>query len=154
MGPRLSEPGSGVVAGVLRKAGMVVDVAHCTPQEALQLVYAERPDGVTSYFDSDLHQQAWLAEALQLPASPSVRAATLFTDKLLQREALDVAGVPVPRFSEVRASADAAEVERLCQALSFPMLLKPRGSPVATFLRYPTPRNCVGCWQSWNILDG
>jgi biotin carboxylase len=121
-----AEPGAAVVAGVLRKFGRVVDTANCTAQEVLQRVYAERPGGVASYFDSDLHRQAWLAEALELPASPSVRAAALLTDKLLQRDALDAAGVPVPRFSEVREPVDDAEVDRLCQALSFPMMLKPR----------------------------
>jgi biotin carboxylase len=45
---------------------------------------------------------------------------------LLQREALAAAGVPQPLFSEVREPVDASEVERLCGALSFPMMLKPR----------------------------
>ena len=37
------------------------------------LVYAEHPDGITSYSGSDLHRQAWLAAALELP-SPTVRS--------------------------------------------------------------------------------
>ena len=118
-------PGVAVVAGALRKFGKVVDSAGHTDQELVQLVHSEHPDGVVSYFDTDLHRHAWLAEALELP-SPSVRAVALLTDKLLQREALEVAGVPVPRFSEVRAPADRSEVERLCGTLSFPMVLKPR----------------------------
>jgi biotin carboxylase len=114
-----------VVAAVLRKFGKVIDSAGHNAQELVQLVRSEHPDGVVSYFDTDLHRQAWLAEALELP-SPSVRSVALLTDKLLQREALEAAGVPVPRFSEVRSPADRSEVERVCETLSFPMVLKPR----------------------------
>lgn len=119
------EPGLDAATGVLRKIGKVIDAADCTAQELVQLVYAEHPDGVTSYFDSDLHRQAWLAAALDLP-SPSVRAAALLTDKLLQRGVLEAAGVSVPKFSEVREPADRDEVTRLCGILDFPMVLKPR----------------------------
>jgi biotin carboxylase len=117
--------GARVVTGVLRKFGKVLDIADCNHQELLQLVHGEHPDGVTSYFDTDLHLQAWLAEALDLP-SVSVRSAALLTDKLLQREALDAAGVPVPRFCEVGASTADDEAARLADALDFPLLLKPR----------------------------
>ena len=120
-----SKPGIPTLAGVLRKLGKVVDTAGCTEQKLVQLVYAERPDGITSYTDADLHRQAWLAEALRLPG-PSVRAAALLTDKLLQREVMGASGVPVPRFSEVREPADAGEIARLCETLGFPMVLKPR----------------------------
>ena len=120
-----SEPGVESTAKVLRKVGKVIDSAGCTEQELIQLVYAEHPDGITSYVDTDLHRQAWLAAALDLPG-PSVRAVTLLTDKLLQREALEAAGVPEPRFSEIREPANKDEVERLCGLMSFPMLLKPR----------------------------
>lgn len=118
-------PGTEVVAKALRRFGTVVDVGDCSGQQIIQRVYAERPDGIVSYTDDDLHRQAWLAEALGLP-SPSVRAAALLTDKLLQREALAAAGLPVPKFSSVRTPADKSEVARLCESLSFPMLLKPR----------------------------
>jgi biotin carboxylase len=120
-----SKPGVGVVTGVLRKFGKVIDAAGCTDQQLVHSVYAERPDGVTSYSDADLHRQAWLAEALQLP-SPTVRSVTLLTDKLLQREALETAGVAQPRFSAVREPADWSEVERLSGLLRFPVMLKPR----------------------------
>jgi biotin carboxylase len=118
------EPGAGVLAGVLRKFGKVIDTANCSAQKLVQLVHAEHPDGVASYFDTDLHRQAWLAAVLELP-SPSVRAVTLLTDKLLQREGLEAAGVPGPRFAAV-GDPQRGEVERLCETLSFPMVLKPR----------------------------
>jgi len=129
-----SKPGVGAVASLLRRFGKVVDAAGCTAQELVQLVHAERPDGVTSYADTDLHQQAWLAEALELPG-PSVRAAALLTDKLLQREALEAAGLPGPRFCEVREPADRSEIERICRTLSFPMMLKPRDGSASRGVR-------------------
>jgi len=129
-----NNPGVGIVASLLRRFGKVVDAAGCSAQELVQLVYAERPDGVTSYADSDLHQQAWLAAALGLP-SLSVRAAALLTDKLLQREALQAAGLPGPRFCEVRDPADRSEIERICSTLNFPMMLKPRDGSASRGVR-------------------
>jgi len=129
-----SKPGVDVVASLLRRFGKVVDAAGCTAQELVHLVYAERPDGITCYSDADLQRQAWLAAALELP-SPSVRSVTLLTDKLLQREALAAAGLPQPRFSEVREPADGSEVERLCGILSFPMMLKPRDGSASRGVR-------------------
>jgi biotin carboxylase len=104
----------------------VIDISGRSREELIRLVHAERPDGITSFRDADLHLQAWLAAALELP-SPSVRSVALLTDKLLQREALAKAGVPIPSFAEVREPVDATEIERLCASVgSFPMVLKPR----------------------------
>ncbi len=115
----------GTTAKAIKKVGKVVNLEGMSPEEMVQAVYAEKPDGITCYFDTDLHRQAWLAAALGLP-STSVRAVARLNDKLLQREAMEEAGVPVPRFSEVREVADAAEVARLASAVGFPALLKPR----------------------------
>ncbi len=119
------QPGMDTTTKVLRRFGKVIDVADRTAEELVRLVDTEHPDGITSFIDADLHLQAWLAAALELP-SPSVRTVVLLTDKLLQRRALDQAGIPVPRFAEVREPADGDEVERLCRILTFPMVLKPR----------------------------
>jgi biotin carboxylase len=129
-----SRPGAGAVVSMIRRFGKVIDAACCNQQELVQLVHAERPDGITSYNDGDLHRQAWLAASLELP-SPSVRSVTLLSDKLLQREALAAAGVPQPRFAEVREPADKSEVERLCGILSFPMVLKPRDGSASRGVR-------------------
>jgi biotin carboxylase len=113
-------------SAILRRFGKVIDVAGCTMDELVRLAHAERPDGITSFCDADLHMQAWLAAALDLP-SPSIRSVARLTDKLLQREAFSEAGVPIPRYTAVREPVDAAEIERLCAAIgSFPMVLKPR----------------------------
>ena len=125
---------------VLRRLGTVVDAAGCTPEELIMLVDAERPDGITCYFDPDLHRQAWLASALGLPGS-SVRTVALLNDKLLQRRALDAAGVPVPRFSEVGEHVDDGEIERLCGAVGFPALLKPRNGTMCRGIRLVESRS-------------
>ncbi|MGB7052620.1 MAG: hypothetical protein WBG41_13720 [Acidimicrobiales bacterium] len=121
----VDESDLGATTKVLRKLGKVINAEGCTPEELIQLVYAEHPDGITCYFDHDLHRQAWLAAALGLPSS-SVRTVARLNDKLLQREALGAAGVPVPRFSDIQEEIDGDEIERLCRAVSFPALLKPR----------------------------
>ncbi len=115
----------GVTARALQKVGPVVDAEQHTPEELIQLVYAERPDGITCYWDPDLHRQAWIANALGLP-STTVQTVARLNDKLLQREAHHAAGVPVPKFSEVREKVDEAELKRLVAAVTFPALLKPR----------------------------
>jgi biotin carboxylase len=72
-----------------------------------------------------MHRTAWLATALELPTT-SIQTVARLNDKLLQREAFDAAGLPGPRFTEVKAKIDEAEIQRLCAAVSFPALLKPR----------------------------
>jgi biotin carboxylase len=115
----------GTTARVLRKLGKVIDTAGSTEEQLTATVKAERPDGITSYFDDDLPRQAALAAALGL-TGPSIDAVALLNDKLLQRRALESAGLPVPRFTGVRECVDNDEIDRLCDALPFPMLLKPR----------------------------
>ncbi len=121
----VDQSGLGTTTRALRKLGRVVDAEGRTPEELIQLVHAMHPDGITCYYDTDLHRQAWLAAALGLPGT-SVRAVTRLNDKLLQREALAAAGVPVPRFSAVAEPVDEEEMARLCREIRFPALLKPR----------------------------
>jgi len=115
----------GPTARVLLKLGKVINAEGRSPEELIQRVYAEHPDGITCYFDTDLHRTAWLADALGLPGT-SVRAVARLNDKFLQREAMEAAGVPIPRFSDVKEEVDDDEIRRLCAAVSFPALLKPR----------------------------
>jgi biotin carboxylase len=121
----LEESQFGNTVRVLRKVGKVVNVEGRTSEQMIHAVHAERPDGITCYWDPDLHRQAWLATALGLPTTP-IRTVARLNDKLLQREAHLVAGVPVPRFAEVRDPVDEAELERLGAEVGFPALLKPR----------------------------
>jgi len=120
-----SRPDSTGALRLLPRFGTVVDGAGLGPEELIQRVADEEPDGITSFFDADLHRHAWLAEALDLP-SPSVRSVARLTDKVLQRQAFAAAGVPGPRFSAVREPVDGAELARLSGALTFPLVCKPR----------------------------
>ncbi len=115
----------GVMMRVLRKFGHVIDSADRSAEDLIRLVHDEHPAGITSFFDTDLHRHAWLAAALGLPG-PSVRTTARLTDKLLQRDALTAAGVPGPRFSAVREPIDEDELARLCDGMTFPLVLKPR----------------------------
>jgi biotin carboxylase len=120
------QPGMQHTSALLRRFGKVIDIAGCTMEEIVRLAHAEHPNGIASFWDEDLHMQAWLAAALDLP-SPSIRSVARLTDKLLQREAFSEAGVPIPRYTAVREPVDAAEIERLCAVIGdFPMVLKPR----------------------------
>ncbi len=78
----VDESDLGATTKVLRKLGKVINAERRTPEELIQLVCAEHPDGITCYFDYDLHRQAWLAAALGLPSS-SVRTVARLNDKLL-----------------------------------------------------------------------
>jgi biotin carboxylase len=100
----------------------------------LHAVYAERPDGITCYWDPDLFRQSWLATALGLPTTP-IRTVARLNDKLLQRQAHRDAGVPVPRFSEVHDPVDEDELERLAAEVGFPALLKPRDGTACQGIR-------------------
>ena len=134
----------GSTARLLRKLGTVIDAADCTPEELIRRVHAEHPDGVTSYCDTDLHRHAWVAAALGLPG-PSVHTVALLNDKLLQREALQGAGLPVPRFSAIRDDMDREEIERLCDMLKFPVLLKPRDGSASRDIRpLASPQELIG----------
>ncbi len=120
-----SAPGGSVIAEIVRRFGHVVDTAGCSAEETIRLLEAEHPDGITCYYDNDLHRQAWIAAALGLPG-PSIRSIALLTDKVLQRRALQEAGVAVPRFSAINEPVDDDEIDRLRRELTFPLVLKPR----------------------------
>jgi hypothetical protein len=120
------EAALGTKARVLRKLGKVIDTSGRSDDELVAAVRAAGPDGITCYVDDDLPRQASLTTALGLPG-PSVEAVTRLTDKLLQRQALEAAAVPEPRFTAINDDRDIVdEIDRLCEILRFPMLLKPR----------------------------
>jgi len=124
----------GVTIRMLRKIGRVVNAELHTPEELIQLVHAEHPDGITCYWDPDLHRQAWLATALGLPTTP-IRTVARLNDKLLQREAFKAAGVPGPRFTYVNEEVDQTELTRLRSEVGFPALLKPRNGTACQGIR-------------------
>lgn len=132
-------PELGSTARALGKLGKVIDASGRTAEELIQLVYAEHPDGITCYFDADLHRQAWLATALGLPTTP-IQAVARLNDKLLQREALDAAGVPIPKFVSVSEDVDDRAIDRMTATVAFPALLKPRNGTMCRNIHLVTDR--------------
>jgi biotin carboxylase len=78
-------------------------------------------DGVLAVGDRPSVVAARVLEALGLPGHPSL-AAAIARNKLLSREHLRDAGVPVPRFVPAHITADPHE---LAETLRFPSVVKP-----------------------------
>jgi hypothetical protein len=78
-------------------------------------------DGVLAVGDRPSVVAARVLEALGLPGHPAA-AATIARNKLLSRERLRAAGLPVPHFASVSLSAVPSELGR---ALTFPCVVKP-----------------------------
>lgn len=134
-----SEPGSELVARLLRRSGTVVDVRGMSTDAAAEAIRAEQPDGFLSIYDGHFRWAAEVAERLGLPFH-SPEAALLLTDKHLQRRALRDAGLRVPGFWVIGADADPAGLPELLADATFPAVLKPRQGqssrdtlPVASF---------------------
>jgi biotin carboxylase len=116
---------TGLMSQLLRRLGVVVDVAGLSVPDAAAAVADARPDGVLALADSQLLWTAQLAERLELPfLTPEVAARA--TDKYLQRAALEAGGVPVPGHWLLPPANDAAAWAALASQARFPAMLKPR----------------------------
>jgi biotin carboxylase len=80
--------------------------------------------GVVTFADSRLRLAAEVAQRLGWPQHSPECAATL-TDKPRQRHALAAAGLPTPRWIELRAGTTAEEALAQSAELPFPAVLKP-----------------------------
>jgi biotin carboxylase len=103
---------------VLSRFGEVVDLAGMSEAEGMDHLVALRPDGVLALSDQPLRMAATLAAHLGLPFH-SLHSASLMTDKLAQRAALQAAGLPVPAFASVPSG-------KVQENFPFPAVLKPR----------------------------
>ena len=114
-----------LMSQLLRRLGVVVDVAGMSSENAAARIAENRPDGILALHDSLLNWTARVAERLELPFhSPEVSAR--LTDKYLQRVALRSAGLPVPGFWPIPDADDGAGWSALAADVRFPSLLKPR----------------------------
>ena len=110
---------------LLRKVGVVVNIAGLSPEETASLLGPHAPDGAVAYRDQDIVPLSWIAEELRLDYhTPEV--ARRLVDKSCQREALRKGGLPTPLCWEVPADRDPATVRALAAAVEFPAVLKPR----------------------------
>jgi hypothetical protein len=113
---------------LLRRLGPVVDIAGMTLDEAARELGRHRPDGIITFVDDHLLMAAALAARLDLRYhTPDVAA--VLADKRRQREALERAGIPGPRYWPVPADITPAELDQLADRVQYPSVLKhARGS--------------------------
>jgi biotin carboxylase len=105
---------------LLRHFGPVADITGLSRSEAAAAVRALAPAGITTFLDALILPTALLAEDLGLPYhSPDVGA--ILVDKYRQREALQQAGIPGPRFVIIEPEDDVTHD----QDLTFPVVVKP-----------------------------
>lgn len=64
-----------------------------------------------------------ISEVTGTPVQPSPDTLRMIQDKLVQNQALQDAGIPVPRFAAVDSVADA---EQACESFGYPVMLKAR----------------------------
>jgi biotin carboxylase len=120
-----SIPENALSSRLLRKVGMVLNVAGQTPQQTAALLKEHSPAGLVTYRDDDIVRLSLIAAELGLDFhTPEV--ARCLVDKLLQRRALRNGGLPTPDCWEVPANRDVASVDALGARVRFPAVLKPR----------------------------
>jgi hypothetical protein len=121
----LSTPEMAQMARLMDRVGIVVDIAGLSQGQVVQSLSATLPTGLLTLSDSAMVPLAEIARSLGLEFhSPEV--ARCLSDKLLQRQALQVAGLPTPDFREIPAELDSVDVDWFAHEVGFPAVLKPR----------------------------
>lgn len=110
---------------LIRKLGAVVDVSGMSEDEAAEALRPCRPQGLVAYADHLIPVASSLAIRLGLEFHDSVVTGRL-VDKWNQRQALQDAGLPVPRFGLVPPDPTDAAIDDLATRVTFPVVLKPR----------------------------
>jgi biotin carboxylase len=126
------------VGKLLKRFGTMLDIGQMAPDEAARAVRAYRPDGILAFRDDDLISLSLLAEALDLPFHRPIVAQRL-ADKLYQREALRVGGLPVPRYWDLPSRQDQDRVQIVAGEVSYPAIVK--------------PRQASGSWHTFRVND-
>jgi biotin carboxylase len=93
--------------------------------QAVQDLGATAPSGIITFNDSRMTVLAEIAPRLGLEFH-SLGVAERLSDKLLQRQAMHAAGLPVPSFWEIPEGLDQAGTECFARDVRFPAILKPR----------------------------
>jgi biotin carboxylase len=134
-----ADPSVTAVRPILRKFGVVVDALGQPPEEAAAALRVHSPNGLATFYDTGMERVAAIATELGLPFH-SAQAGRNLEDKLHQREALRVAGLPTPRIAALAEDAERETVERLGAAVGYPAVLK--------------PRRASGSWHTFPVSDG
>ena len=110
---------------LLNRTGIVVDGTGRSSAEKAALLATFGPSGIIAFDDEKLVLAAELAQHLGLLAN-SPAATMRLVNKIAQRKALQAAGLPVPAFWDVQATADIAERQRIVETVSYPVIVKPQ----------------------------
>jgi biotin carboxylase len=120
-----SEPEMSDAARLLSRMGTVVDMEGRSRQQIVEAVGAAGPTGVVALNDRRMTLLADVADGLGLDFhTPDV--ARRLSDKVLQRQTMDAAGLPTPPFVEIPDGLPIDQAEALARTASFPGVLKPR----------------------------
>lgn len=114
----------GAMGRMLKRSGTVLDTAGEDAAAVADRLGHEGIDGVVAFTDSQLELAATVAAVLGLPGNPLDVVARL-NDKYLQREAMESAGLAVPRFRLIPAGTPAGHAPDIVAALTYPLVLKP-----------------------------
>jgi hypothetical protein len=110
---------------LLPKLGTMLDIAGMSDAEAADLLRSRQPDGITAYADAQIGTASVLAAALGLDYF-GLDVADRLLDKVVQRQALQDGGLPVPRCLVVPPTPTPHDADVLAEAVEFPVVLKPR----------------------------
>jgi biotin carboxylase len=117
--------GSDTARTFLNRFGTVVDITGLAATEAAAKLAEHEPRGITAFADDDIMRVAQIAQVLEL-SYHSVEAAERLTNKVAQRQALQMAGLPVPGFWSVPARQGAQELDALVGEVGYPVIVKPQ----------------------------
>jgi biotin carboxylase len=120
-----TEPDMEETARLLSRMGTVVDMGGRSPAQVAQMLGAAEPTGVVALNDRRINLLAELAESLGL-VFHTQEVARRLSDKLLQRQAMEAAGLPTPPFVEIPDGLTLHQAERLARTAAYPGVLKPR----------------------------
>lgn len=116
-------------ARALHRFGTVVDLIGMPIRDAGRRLAHHRPDGIAAFRTEEFAITSLLAKELDLPFHDDATIARL-TDKHVQRDAMALAGLPVPRYWSVPglrcdSRLEQADVDRIISDVSFPVIVKP-----------------------------
>lgn len=121
---QFDDPSLGLVARFFPRFGRAVDSSGLSPDDVIELLGHDQVDGVIAFTDSQLRLASKIGDAFNLCHNPSEVVERL-TDKFVQRNALESAGIEVPRYCKIPRTGEAANLAHLVEGLNFPLVLKP-----------------------------
>jgi hypothetical protein len=133
---------------LLARRGKAIEISTDDLDAAASALRAYRPDGIVTFVDDNLVLAADLAARLGLRYHTPEVARTV-ANKTLQREALQKAGVPGPRFWPLPGGLDKAEVGAIAETITYPAVLKPvEGSGSRGILSVRSPADLVAVYRT------